>query len=41
MEPALLIEQNLNPKCGLMKKTVGQAQNTVLFVIKLNDPHFH
>ena len=39
MEPALLIEQNVNPKVWADGKTVGQAQNIVSVVIKLNDPH--
>ena len=34
-----LIEQNVNPKVWADGKTVGQAQNTVSVVIKLNDPH--
>ena len=39
MEPAVLIEQNVNPKVWADGKTVGQAQNIVSVVIKLNDPH--
>ena len=42
MEPALslpLIEQNVNPKVWVDGKMVGQAQNAVLVIIKLKDPH--
>ena len=42
MEPALslpLIEQNVNPKMWADGKMVGQAQNAVLVIIKLKDPH--
>ena len=39
MEPAVLIEQNVNPKVWADGKTVGWAQNTVPVVGKLNDPH--
>ena len=42
MEPALslpLMEQNVNPRVWADGKTMGQAQNTVSVIIKLNDPH--
>ena len=39
MEPALLSEQNVNPRVWADGKTMGQAQNTVSVIIKLNDPH--
>ena len=42
MEPALslpLIEQNVNPRVWSDGKTMGQAQNAVPVIIKLNDPH--
>ena len=42
MESALslpLIEQNVNPKVWADGKTVDWAQNTVLVLIKLKDPH--
>ena len=39
MEPAVLTEQNVNPKVWADGKTVGCAQNTVPVVGKLNDPH--
>ena len=42
MEPALslpLIEQKVNPKMWADGKTLGQAQNVVAAIIKLNDPH--
>ena len=42
MEPALslpLIEQKVNPKVWADGKTLGQAQNAVPVIIKLNDPH--
>lgn len=39
MEPALLTEKNVNPKVWTDGKTVGQAQNVVPVLIKLNDPH--
>ena len=42
MEPALslpLIEQKVNPKMWADGKTLGQAQNVVAVIIKLNDPH--
>ena len=39
MEPALLTEENVNPKVWADIKTVGWAQNVVPFLIKLKDPH--
>ena len=39
MEPALLIEQNINPKMWADGKTLGQVQNAVHVFIKLKDPH--
>ena len=42
MESALslpLIEQNVNPKVRADGKTVDRAQNTLLVLIKLKDPH--
>ena len=42
MEPALslpLIEPKVNPKMWAEGKTLGQAQNVVAVIIKLNDPH--
>ena len=42
MEPALslpLIEPKVNPKMWADGKTLGQAQNVVAVIIKLNDPH--
>ena len=38
MEPALLIEQNVNPKVWADGKTLGRTQNAVPVVIKLKDP---
>ena len=38
MEPALLIEQNINPKVWADGKTVCWTQNAVP-IIKLKDPH--
>ena len=42
MEPALslpLIEQNANPRVWADGKTMGQEQNAVPIIVKLNDPH--
>ena len=39
MEPALLIEQNVNPRVWVGGKTVGWAQNAVPVIIKLKDLH--
>ena len=39
MEPALYIEQNVNPKVWADGKTVGWTQNAVPVVIKLKRPH--
>ena len=39
MEPAVLIEQNVNPKVWADGKTVGQAQNAIPVTIKLKDSH--
>ena len=42
MEPSLslpLIEQNVNPRVWYDGKSVGRAQNAILVVVKLKDPH--
>ena len=42
MDPALslpLIEQNANPRVWADGKTMGQEQNAVPIIVKLNDPH--
>ena len=39
MEPALLSEQNVNPRVWADGKTLGLAQNAVPVVIKLKTPH--
>ena len=39
MEPAVLIEQNVNPKVWADGKTVARVQNAVAVIIKLKDSH--
>ena len=42
MEPSLslpLVEQNVNPRVWADGKSVGRAQNAILVVVKLKDPH--
>ena len=39
MEPALLTEENVNPKVWADEKNGGQAQNAVPVIVKLKDLH--
>ena len=39
MEPALLSEQNVNPRVWADGKSVGSAQNAIPVVVKIKDLH--